>query len=342
MMLIKRFRAALAILAVIVAPSTGSVLAAPVTLPDLSPVGAAGWRADPRDPPEPRTADPRTVRDWFASVPAAGRHELAAEYPGVVGNLDGAPITLRYEANRRSMLAAGIDRPDGNFLLFDPRGRGRVAQVFGDLPTARRVAVLVPGMTNRLWNFWRGVGGHPHRSPAVQAAGLWRAGAGSGGAVIAWLGYDTPQGFDEAGRATLARAGAKQLARFVDGLAALRPEATIALLGHSYGSTVIGYAADRLPPQVTDIAVFGSPGMGVDTVVGLGTGARVWAGESSGDWVRWAPPVRVLGVGHGPRPVGAEFGARRFATSDVHDHDHYLTPGTDSLAALAGIAGDLS
>jgi hypothetical protein len=340
MNLIKRLRAALAVTAVIVAPSAGSVLAAPVTPPVLAPVGAAGWRADHRNPPDPGATEPWVVRDWFATLPAAGQRELAAAHPGVVGNLDGAPLVLRYEANRRSMAAAGIDRPDGDFLLFDPRGPGRVAQVFGDLSAARRIAVLVPGMSNRLGNFWRGVGGLSYRSPAVQAADLHRAGGG-GFAVIAWLGYDTPQGFDQAGRADLARAGASELIRLVDGLAALRPEATIALLGHSYGSAVIGYAASRLPPLVTDIAVFGSPGMGVDTVAGLGTEARVWAGQSAGDWVRWMPPVRLLGVGHGAKPAGTGFGARRFATADVHDHDHYLSPGTDSLTALARIAGDL-
>jgi hypothetical protein len=344
MNLLRRLRSAPAVLAVILAPAAGSVLAAPATPAALPPAGIAGWHADHRNPPDPRTAGPRTVRDWFAAIPAAGRREMAAAHPGVVGNLDGAPFTLRYEANRHSMAAAGFDRPDGDFLLFDPRGRGRVAQVFGDLTTARRIAVLVPGMTNRLYNFWRGVGGHPHRSPAVQAAHLQEAvlesGAGSTGfAVIAWLGYDAPQGFDEAGRADLARAGATELVRFVDGLVALRPEATIALLGHSYGSTVIGYAAGRLSPGVTDIAVFGSPGMGVDSVAGLRTHARVWAGQSAGDWVRFAPPGRLFGIGHGIRPVEAEFGAVRFAVSGVHDHDHYLSPGTGSLAALARITG---
>jgi hypothetical protein len=44
-------------------------------------------------------------------------------------------------------------------------------------------------------------------------------------------------------------------------------------------------------------------------------------------------------VGHGGKPVGPGFGARRFATADVSDHDHYLAPGTGSLAALARIAG---
>jgi pimeloyl-ACP methyl ester carboxylesterase len=157
--------------------------------------------------------------------------------------------------------------------------------------------------------------------------------------MVAWLGYDTPDGLaPSAAREDLARAGAAALQRFVAGLTAVRPQATIALLGHSYGSTVIGLAASELPRQVTDIAVFGSLGLGVDDVTQLGTTARVWAGQSSGDWIRWIPGVRVFGLGHGTKPIDSDFGARVFGTSDVADHDHYLSPGTDSLANLAGIA----
>ena len=32
------------------------------------------------------------------------------------------------------------------FLTFDPRGNGRIVEVFGDLVAADRIAVLVPGV----------------------------------------------------------------------------------------------------------------------------------------------------------------------------------------------------
>ncbi|WP_221321265.1 alpha/beta hydrolase [Actinoplanes sp. L3-i22] len=338
MVLNKRLRAVLAITAIIVTPSAGTALAAPTTAPALPPAGTAAWRADRRALPDPVTAEPAVVHARLAAASPAERRDLVAEFPAVLGNLDGAPVELRYAANERAMRASGFDHPAGDYLLFDPRGRGRIAQVFGDLATARRIVVLVPGMSNRLANFWTGVGGRSYRSTALQAADLQRA-AGSGVAVIAWLGYDTPQGVAEGARDGLARAGAAALIRLVDGLLAVRPEATVALFGHSYGSTVIGRAAARLPARVTDIAVFASPGMGVDRAADLGTGARIWAGQSARDWVRWVPAVRVAGLGHGARPTAAGFGARVFATADVPDHDHYLAPGTDSLAALAAIAG---
>ncbi|GLY00213.1 alpha/beta hydrolase [Actinoplanes sp. NBRC 101535] len=282
----------------------------------------------------------RALRTFLVAVvvavtPSAGvllAPPTAPARAGAAPDLGSMPLVDRYAASRRLMTGY----PAGDYLFFDARGRGRVVQVFGDLASAPRIVVLVPGMSNRLANFWRGVGGERFRSPAVQAADLWAA--TSGVAVIAWLGYDAPRTFGEAGRPDLAEAGADALVRFVDDLTALRPDATVAVFGHSYGSTVIGHAASRLPARVTDIAVYGSPGMGVDTVAALGTSARVWAGCSAGDAIRLVPGVRVLGLGHGRHPEDPGFGARPFPTADVSDHDHYLAPGTDSLAALAAIA----
>jgi pimeloyl-ACP methyl ester carboxylesterase len=257
---------------------------------------------------------------------------------GCVAGID----TITVGQARLNPVAGGVGG-SGQILLFDPRGNGRVVQVFGHLPTARRIVVLVPGAGNRADNFWTGVGGKPYRSPAVQAATLHQAAPryaptrATGLAVIAWLGYRTPGGVGiSAAREKLARAGAAALDQFVAGLAAVRPEATIALLGHSYGATVIGLAAATLARQVTDIAVFGSPGMGVDHVTQLHTTARIWAGQSPRDWIRWVPNTRLFGLG--TKPTNPKFGSRTFNTADVPDHDHYLSAGTDSLANLTRIA----
>jgi hypothetical protein len=329
----------LASVVLMAAPAAGTLLAPTSAAHAAPPAGTAAWDADARHLPDSVRADPVAVHRFFA-----GRRDgaaLAREYPGVVGDLDGAPASLRYQANRDAMRAAGGRYAGwhGNFLLFDPRGNGRVAQVFGDLTTADRIAVLVPGVDSRAENFVRGLGGKSYRAPATQAANLFGAAHDGRLAVIAWLGYDTPRGVGtDAAREDLAAAGSLALRRFLAGLTAVRPGATIALFGHSYGSTVIGLAAPALPRQVTDIAVFGSPGMGADRVADLGTTARVWAGQSSRDWIRWVPGVRLLGLGHGTKPADPAFGARVLPTADVADHDHYLAPGTDSLAYLARIA----
>lgn len=323
-----------------VAPAAGTLLAPTAPGRATEPAGIAAWRADHLPP----GTDPVTVHRFFAGLPAGRAARLAAERPAVVGALDGAPAGLRYAANRAAMRAAGTpyDRWPGHYLLFDPRGDGRAARVFGDLAGADRIAVLVPGVDSRLDNFVSGLGGARYRAPVVQAGNLYRAARsaapGARTAVVAWLGYATPHGVGRAAaREDLAADGAAGLVRFVRGLTVLRPHATITVLGHSYGSTVAGLAAGRLPRQVRDIAVFGSPGMGVDRAADLGTRARVWAGLAPGDWIRWVPGVRLLGLGHGTSPTDPPFGARPLPTAGVTDHDHYLYPGTASLAALAAI-----
>ncbi|MEV6924566.1 alpha/beta hydrolase [Dactylosporangium sp. NPDC051485] len=342
----RRLLSALAAVAVALAPAAGTVLAAPGAARVVPPPGIEAWQADARHLPDPMTADPGEIARFLDGLGPDGRRDLAAAYPGVVGNLDGAPVALRYDANRRTMAAAGEPYAgrDGDFLLFDPRGQGRVAQVFGDLATARRIAVLVPGAGNRAGNFWRGVGGRALRSPALQGLGIEEEArrygtAADGFAVVVWLGYDAPDSIDlPAAREDLARAGAEALVRLVAGLAAVRPDATMALLGYSYGSTVIGLAAHRLPAAVTDIAAFGSPGMGVATAAQLGTTARVWAALSPHDVMRFVPGVQMSGLGHGRQPADPAFGARRFAADGVADHDHYLALGTDAQSSLTRIA----
>ena len=109
----------------------------------------------------------------------------------------------------------------------------------------------------------------------------------------------------------------------------------VALLCHSYGSVVCGLAAPHLP--VTDIAVFGSPGMDVGSARQLGTSARVWAGRASGDWIRYVPHIQLLGLGFGPDPTAPAFGARPFSCGGT-GHSGYLRHGSMSLRNLAYIA----
>jgi pimeloyl-ACP methyl ester carboxylesterase len=228
------------------------------------------------------------------------------------------------------------------FLAFDPRGNGRVVEVFGDLGAADRIAVLVPGVSTTADNFDTGLDDVRDRAPAAQARALYdaaRAAApGQHVAVIAWLGYDAPQGVGRtAAREELARAGAIALDKFTADLATLRPKAAVTVVGHSYGSVVTGLAAAHLPAQVRDLVVVGSPGMGVSRAADLHTSAHVWAGQSAQDWIDWVPAFRVWGAGHGPLPVTPGFGGRVFGTSGVVDHDHYLAPGTQSLDNIVDI-----
>ncbi len=228
-------------------------------------------------------------------------------------------------------------------IATDRYGDGRIVEAVGDLRTAERIVVIVPGASTTLDNFHRGLGGVVRRSPSWQAVQLFTAASAEGGspgsvAVVAWLGYDPPDGIDLAAvRSESAVAGARALVRFVAQVSAYRPYASITLIGHSYGSLVLAYAAPRLPAQVTNLVVLGSPGMDVGRADRLSTGARIWVGSADGDWTRWLPDLRILGLGHGTNPSRSWFGARRLDVSGADGHDGYFVPGTTSLRSLARV-----
>ncbi|MFJ9547817.1 alpha/beta hydrolase [Streptomyces erythrochromogenes] len=331
------------------------------------PPGSAAWRADTvygRALPDPATATPQEVARFFAGLDDAARAALVRSHPLVVGNLDGAPLPLRYEANRLAVAATGDARfaslaaPGRRILAFDPRGRGQVAEVFGDLEHAAHVSVIVPGSDNDATSY--DARRAPHTGPAGMARALRTAtGASAGGAsaaggaaagasaaggaaadgsvaVIAWTGYTTPVGVGlDAADGRLAAAGATRLARFTAGLDAVGAPDPV-LFCHSYGSVVCGLAARHT--DATDVVAFGSPGMRADTADALHTRARVWAARGPSDWIADVPNVRFAGIGHGADPTSAAFGARRVPAADVRGHAGYFTPGSQSLAAFAAIA----
>ncbi|WP_369211900.1 alpha/beta hydrolase [Streptomyces flavofungini] len=329
------------------------------------PPGTSSWRAD--HPwgvrlPDPADASPAEIAVFFASLSDGRREQLTARHPSVVGNLDGAPTTLRYEANAISLRAerareqsrstdpdlsaqdrersralvaryAELLAPGRRILAFDPRGRGQIAEVYGDLAEARHVSVVVPGSDIDLHSFDRAK--DRYGTPAGMARSL-RAAAGEGTAVVAWVGYTTPVGIGpDAATGRLAEAGAPRLTRFAQGLTAAgapRP----ALFCHSYGSVVCGLAAPRLPAR--DLVVLGSPGMRADSVADLHTRARVWAAKDDSDWIGKVPNVELFGLGHGEDPTAPGFGARSIPTERAEGHTGYFAPGTDSLRAFARIA----
>ncbi|MDT0306036.1 alpha/beta hydrolase [Streptomyces sp. DSM 44917] len=329
--------------------------------------GAAGGRALP-DP----EAEPARIARYFAGLTPAQRAGLAERYPLVVGNLPGAPLALRYRANRLAIEDARREergrmrderlspagrheagrrmhrlesmlRPERRFLAFDPTGRGRAAEVFGDLERAARISLVVPGADTELLTFERTRGRHTapsgmaralYRQERVQRPGALRT------AVIAWADYDAPDGLTmSAAIAAPAAAGAERLAEAVRALPGRVP---VALFCHSYGSVVCGVAAPRLPGRITDIAVTGSPGMRAEDVNGLRTGARVWALRAEGDWIREVPHLAIGPLGHGADPAAPEFGAHVLSAAGSEGHSGYYEPGTESLRNLARVgAGEV-
>ncbi len=271
--------------------------------------------------------------EGVAGIAAGGSGRGAVEGAGGAGA--GAGVA-------GAMVAAGEPfaswvRGGRRFVAFDPAGDGRAVEVVGELRGAERVVVVVPGVDTTLRDFDRGLGGVAQRAPAVQARAVYEAvrkrDAGARVAVVAWLGYDPPEGMTlEVARDVRARAGARELVRFVRGLPA---GAEVTLVGHSYGAVVAGLAVRELP-RVRDVVALGAPGMGADRVAELG-GARVWAALAAGDWVRRVPQARVGHLGYGVRPSEPEFGAAALPVDGVRGHDGYLDAGSVTLRATAAV-----
>ncbi|MFB7335881.1 hypothetical protein FNH09_08745 [Streptomyces adustus] len=315
--------------------------------------------------PDPHAAPARLSR-FFASLTPRERNRLATRYPLAVGNMNGAPVRLRYRANRvalgqareveharmhdsrlspagqqeagrrmhrfESMMSGGRQ-----ILAFDPESSGRAAEVFGDLTRAERISVVVPGVDTDLLTFQRT--NRRYSAPVGMAKSLHHAERAVRPAVrtavIAWADYTAPAGLGiDSATAMRAEDGAVRLNAL---LRALPGNAPVAMFCHSYGSVLCGVAARDMPRRVVDIAVAASPGMRVPSVAHLGTSARVWAMRDASDWVQDVPHLEVGGLGHGADPVSPAFGARVLSARDAQGHSGYFEPGTDSLRNLADI-----
>ena len=219
-------------------------------------------------------------------------------------------------------------------LGCDPAGRGRAVLALGDPATAAHVAVLVPGSDIDLATLADAE--EPQRRPLGWAQALAEAG-GDDLAVLLWVGYETPQGLGvDAATGRLARAGAAALAAFVDDLrAGLSADAQLTVVGHSYGAVVTTLAAPDL--AVDDMVLLGSPGARASDVSALGTGARVWAARTQGDWTAWLPALQLGDLGHGADPTSPDFGARPLPVGGTRGHDGYFRPGSAALTGLTDV-----
>jgi hypothetical protein len=272
---------------------------------------------------------------------------LRAEHDRLAGALPTIPLQLARAALLTSMLriAEGVERtlatlagrrPPARLVTLDLSGAGRVAIALGDVDRADNVAVVVPGMGQ---DAGHGVPGTVGRAAALLA----EAGRQSvrSTAVVAWIGYAAP-GWREVAFATRARAGGRMLTADLTTLAAARigPPAHVTLVGHSYGSTVVGAAVQAGPQRADDLVLLGSPGVLADRVDRLGlSGHRVYVGEAALD------PVADVGV-FGRDPGDRAFGATRIRVDAapgapwpdrVIAHSHYFDPRSESLRNIARV-----
>ena len=113
--------------------------AAPLVAAAMFGTTAAAWpsaTADPPPAPPALTSSALSAR-YAADARAVGTAERAAARDGD-SQLAGALATMRAQ----------------HVLFFDPNGQGVAAMVIGNLATAKRVAILVPGSDTTLATFF--------------------------------------------------------------------------------------------------------------------------------------------------------------------------------------------
>ncbi|MGV4928752.1 alpha/beta hydrolase family protein (plasmid) [Streptomyces sp. BHT-5-2] len=310
----------------------------------------------------PSKKDPKENAKWWSSLTEQQRQEYLDAYPEKIGWLDGIPSTDRDEANRKvvdlqlaeyemkkqrgelgihdqrnfdglQQLQDALDKADGTgddhkrlyVLGIDAKGDGRAVVSQGNPETARNVAIQVPGTDNDLGN----LGEQIDRVDRLQNAAANNGAKDT--AVISWLGYDAPEGDNSMFTTGRADPAGGDLRSFTHGLRQTHEgdRAHMTVLGHSYGSTVVGAGASHGGGlDADDIVVVGSPGMTVEHAKDLNINPdHVWAGGGKDDIVS----NHLSGLTLGEDPMEKEFGGKVFEV-DTEGHGDYWDKGSKSLA----------
>ncbi|WKE70196.1 alpha/beta hydrolase [Streptomyces sp. WP-1] len=218
--------------------------------------------------------------------------------------------------------ATGVNGlPEAYLLGFSTDGDGRAIIANGNPDTADHQAVYVPGTGSELGN----IGGGIDRMTKVWHAASDEA-DGKSVSTITWLGYDAPDSvWKDAPFEHYAYDGAPAFDTFLAGLDTSHtgdtdPHRTV--IAHSYGTTLVGAAAQKGHVSADDLVFAGSPGVKVSDADELDVPkGHVWNEEADGDLVpdigRW---------GHGGDgfiiPSDPHFGANQM-TTDTEGHSGY-------------------
>jgi hypothetical protein len=294
----------------------------------------------------------------------AEQGRLGELYPGNPNPTGAARHELDRIADRRDDLSrrlggatlienrlADPGKPAAYLMGFSAADDGRVILAVGNPDTADNVVTYIPGTTADL----RIIGVDVDRADRMSAdAGQLTPGRDT--AAVLWLGYDAPDRFTNAANDAYAERAAPDLRAFQTGLRATHdgPPSHNTVIGHSYGSTVAGFAArDNL---ATDNLIFvGSPGVGVENAGGLHVESSV---ADRGRQTSWQPAVGHVyasttpfdaidftGLGdhkrYGLDPTNRCFGAAVFTSANasswdaVANHSAYWDQGNPSRRNIA-------
>ncbi|MCK2238975.1 MULTISPECIES: alpha/beta hydrolase [unclassified Crossiella] len=262
-------------------------------------------------------------------------------------------VAKRLEPPNPQPSADGPAQQQAFLMGISADGNGRAIVAMGNPDTAANVATLVPGTESNLAT------GESYLQRADRMVAAARAAGSESTAVISWVGYDAPQNLAEAASTGYAAEGKQALARFQEGLRVTHEgqPSHNTVVGHSYGSTLVGHAARDLGVKADELVFIGSPGVGVNRADQLNISPEhVHASVADNDIINMANVPIPLGGGlghppvildpHGPDPAAKAFGGKPF-TSDpgtsnwglpsLAAHMEYWEPGSKSLTNMGKI-----
>ncbi|GAB3237365.1 alpha/beta hydrolase [Glycomyces halotolerans] len=259
---------------------------------------------------------------------------------------------LRETREDLATLEDRIDRSDritgqDHYLLgYDAAEDGELIVALGNPDTADNTAVLVPGTGAGL-----GKAGDLGRA-ATMAHDAHEAAPREDTSVVMWLGYDAPDHpVLDSPSLSYAKNASGDLSAFMAGLDAANRDpahATTTVVGHSYGTTVIGQSAKEHGLATDQIIAVASPGMNVADAAELGIDPdHVWASTAPGDVIRLPAAVDVPlpngdHLGLGPSPADPDFGGHTFGSdpmswNPLDIHGNYWDEGNAARDNMAFI-----
>ncbi|MYS79731.1 alpha/beta hydrolase [Embleya scabrispora] len=324
------------------------------TIPKGDPVAAAKWWAG-LNPSEramylagypavlgamdglPTEVRDRANRVALAETKVALLAELAAARAkrDAAGRTDDAKWRFRVTALKDRLAAiegleATLRSADDLYLMgFSAKNDGRAIIAIGNPDKATHTAVYVPGTgaglaridadVSRMRSLWLAT--QQVKDPGEVSA-------------ITWVGYDAPDTLTHAMSTSYADRAAPAFVRFLRGVGVAQgidSNSHVTVIGHSYGSVVLGQAAHLSGGLVAkDIIVAGSPGMHVTRAADLHVNPHhVWVAAAENDIVTGvgsgahAPAVDDGGRPRRVTPDDSEFGANRFTTDGANGHSEY-------------------
>jgi hypothetical protein len=298
-------------------------------------------------------------RAWVATSIASLTLALPGENGRAIAETDQHKLHMlqMVEAALKPAMAPGstkdVAKPNRTLLLVDPSGQGKAVIVVGNLQTADYVTYLVPGMfytVDGQVGAWTGDAADLY---AQQVSWLHRLAAthpedaGKTVAVVAWMGYHTPD-LTNIGSLHLAYQARDALVASVEGLRTLRAgdEPYTTVVAHSYGSTAALMALTNYGIEVDALVVVGSPGSAAQSVSDLDVvGGNVWVGAAAWDPV---PNSAFFGSDpgsstYGALAMGVGGGADAITGTNLSQsigHNEYFDAGTESIRNMALIGID--